>query len=533
MSVDSTWANVPLIKDGTTTFSEAGLNPTIKALEARTNYLLDAFNGLSGNQGYVLPIHGISSDCKKGSLIAFDPAQGIYTPAKAAWNDKKTTYSDGSLIPSPLASVLGVLVDNPSQEGTGMVLCQGWSRDPEIIKALAPDGVCGDYYLSTNPGKASVFPATGDSGGVRVYCYSFLSTGASVTDTTGTLYINPGRPEYGGHSHSYATIKDNSWVTINTANKPSSLPDEAKVYIDTDATGLDDIREIIKSNPIKPCLIKDGSEVSRDIWGIQDNYIYLEFVPIKGDKFSIHAINPLYADQPIINGIKKIGGDNNKLLNITSASGKTWIGVNTNPVSTDNYIGTGLISVSQEGFKVGPIVQGIKAGAGINIKTYNDMGTDVPGVVEVSSAQYKGTLIDMSVVNLNNVSVGTSFYGVSYIFPGVGSSLVGTIRVPHYEGNSQEGEIILLFQGNRSTINNLTLHMSVQPLPTPGGAGQPITNSTAYTVPSISATDEGLCYSQAVTIDSGILRSDGLVICKLVSNSNSVINLVSMSLRLK
>jgi hypothetical protein len=535
MSGKSTWSPVPFIEDGITTFSEADINPIIESLVERTDFLLNSINSLTGSHGYILPVHGLSEDCRKGDLIAYDRDTGMYTKARAIWEstEGRNTFSDGSPVPSHLASVIGVLLDNPGSDSKGTLLCAGWSRDPELIALLAAPG-CGDYYLSSSSqGKAMRLGASYNDSGVRVYCYSYFPSGGSGSDTSGTLYVNPQKPEYAGHSHGYVDIPDNKWISVTTGNNPIN-DNNVKVYIDTALAGLEHIRAIVATNPNRPCLIKSGVEVSKELWGIENSYIYLKFEPIPGDKFSLHAINPLYADQPIITAINKIGGVSNKLIEVTSSAGKTWLGLNTDPVDRNTYEGTGVISISQGGVKSGPVVQGVRAGAGISVTSYKDKNVDVPGVVEISATQYKNTLIDMSVVNLNNVSVGTSFYGLSYIFPrNSSSSLVGTIRIPHYDGESQEGEIVLVFQGNGSTISNLTANIMVQPTPQAGGPGLPLAGTTSYTVPGIPASDESMCYAQTLNIPAGILRSDGLIICKLLSGGSSVINLVSMSLRLK
>ena len=513
----SSWVNdVPRVVDGKTTFSAAGLNPTIDALIERTDYLFSGFNGLSGSHGYLLPVIGLADSCKKGSLVCFDPTTGRYELAEAQWST--STRADGSWVASYKASVLGLLMNNPEEsDGRGIILCDGWTTDIDVLDKLAPSRIVGDYYLDSS-GTATCDDTTARA--IRVYCYSYLPDGR--------IHIRPGRPEYAGHSHSYATI-DIPFVPVNQL--VGSPPEGALSGADISSNAA--INAIIASNPQHPCLVINGREVDRALWEIVDNYIYLNFIPLPDDVITIHAITPLVADEPIVRMVKAT--PENKLVTVSSAGGKVWLGVNNDPIDSNNYSGTGVTHINSDGIKTGPVIQGIRAGAGISVTSYRDKGTTVPGVVEIAADQYKNTLIDMSLTNLNQVLIGTSFYGVSYTFPAGGSgSLIGTIRVPHFaDGTTQEGELVLVFQGNGGSISGMSAQILVQPMPK-SGASVSIPSAVTHTVPSMSATDTGSCYCATIPLggEGQTLYPDGLLICKLMSSGSREISMISMSLRL-
>lgn len=525
------WVNyVPRVENGKTTFSADDMNEIIDSLVNRTNYLYEALVNLSGNQGYIMTDSGFTASCKKGTIVTRN-ADGLYEPAEAKWSDK--VRADGSWIQDSKANVVGVLLSDPDNEGNGVIMSAGWSADPELIDILAPDKKVGDYYLTTN-GKATC--NSDQSRDIRVYCYSYLGTGK--------ITINPHRAEYAGHSHNSIKI-ETPWVNIiNSATAPSILPGDAKAYITVKEQTNAQLYSILKSNPQYPCLVKNGVEVDNEDWGIEQStdeiFIYLYFVPVDTDIFHLHAITPLLSDEPLVRTIKTTR--DNKLLTVHSVGGKVWLGMNLEPAKTNEFTGFGVTEITADGIKTGPIIQGVKAGPGVSVTTYRDKGSDVNGVVEIAASQYKNTLLDMSVCNLNQVIIGTSFNGVSYIFPAdSAASLIGTMRIPHFtENNAQKGELVFVFQGNGADINGLSAQVMIQPTPPPSKDGEVyevgIPSSVTHSVPPIQTTDTNNCYCVTVALggDEGqCLHSDGLIICKLMAASTAPeITLVSMSFRL-
>lgn len=518
------WVNdVPRVEDGKTTFSAGDMNKIIDSLVSRTDYLHEALINLSGNQGYIMADSGFTSSCKKGTLVS-RRADGVYEPAEARWSGD--VRADGSWIQDSKSNVVGILLSDPAEDGSGIIMSAGWSADPALIDILAPDGVVGDYYL-TEEGKASCAPM--QSRAIRVYCYSYLGTGK--------ITINPERAEYAGHAHNRVRIKT-QWISIlNPATAPAILPPEAKSYIMVTESTDESLYSLLRSNPQYPCLVKNGTEVDTEDWGITQSptevFIYLNFIPVDTDIFQLHAITPLLADEPLVRSIKTTR-DNN-LLTVNSVGGQTWLGLNLNPLTTNNFTGFGITSMTSGGISTGPMIQGIKAGPGIDVKSYRDKGSKVAGVFEISNSQYKNTLIDMNLCNLNGVLVGTSVNEVSYIFPaGVKSSLTGTIRIPHFINNSEQcGEVVLVFQGNGQSISGVKASILVQSTPTSGGS-TPIATPVIHSISEISGTDAESCYCSIVPLggNNQSLYSDGLIICTLTSAGNAEINLLSASFRL-
>lgn len=518
-------ASVPVVVDGQTTFSANSLNPTINALSTRTDFLKNAFDNLSGNQGYLLPDTGITEACEVGMLVAYIPNStsgelgGTYVPASAVWSSN--LRSDGSKIPDDRAYVKGVLVSKDSSTQSGVILCNGWTDDPDVIAYLASGHEVGDYYLTAEgTGKGSTGNAV--TLDMRVYCYSYLASGK--------LFIRPENPEYAGHSHNHVRITT-TWVA-STQVTGVTLPSDATYA--TDLSASPSLNALIEANPNHTCLVKNGTEVMEGLWGIVDTWLYITFSLEVGDVFSLHAITPLTASEPLVRSVTATSS--NKLLDITSTGGKVFIGVNNTPTETNAYTGTGVVSLDSNGIKTGPVVQELYAGPGISLGNYVDSATHevVPGAVTITATQFAGTMIDMNVCNLDRVVMGTSFNGISYVFPqGATSMLIGTMRVPHFDSTTTSGKLVFVFQGNGGSISNLSAIVTIQPIPQTDdtSAATAVATSVTYDVASIGGTNTGYCYRS--TLDLGTtIQSDSLLILKLASAGTSGITLVSASLLL-
>ena len=528
MSISEWPVNIPNIKDGETTFCANDLNPIINSLENRTNWLKDKLNSLSGSYGFTYTDEGFDASCKKGMLIAQDPVTKKYFPASATWSD--TVRADGSIAPSWSANVVGILMTDvitsaSDNRAYGSIQVLGCISDKALVDLLAPNRTVGNYYLTEN-GKASADLENRD---MPVWCYSYLSSGK--------ILLAPKAPEYGGHSHNYITIKPDSWIAIN--GSVNGVPDSALFMLDISENGDSAIHNLISSNPNHICLVKNGQEVMQDNWGINKDLtaLYLNFNITKVDTLSIHAITPFTANEPIVHSINTT--KDNNLLSINNVGGNVFLGLNLDNVERNYYSGYGITSLSSDGLKTGPVIQGIRAGAGIEVNSYYDYDELVPGVITISANSYKKTLTDMNLCNLNQVIIGTSFNGVSYVFPrSVNASLTGTLRIPNYPDNKyQEGEIVIMFQGNGQAISGMYAEVLIQPVPICGdNTGAAIPSSITHSVPVIQGNDVGRCYSVAIPLGGNTeqqLYSDGLLICTLNSSGESEIRVVSVSFRLK
>ena len=539
---------VPRVVDGQTTFSSSCLNRIIDALTARTDDLNSRLDTLTnpedpnrtvgGRQGYILPDIGFSNSCEVGDLVAYiprddeneNPSQmgGMYVPAAARWS--KATRADGSWVPAKEAYVKGVLISKNADSTSGVILCEGWTSDPEIVAALAPGGVVGDYYLTADGSGSAV---TGDAitHDMRVYCYSYLGSGK--------IFVKPETPEYGGHSHNYVGIPNEAWVAANTVSAP--IPEEAKYVVD--ASYNEALAELVKTvselltedNTKYLCLVKNGSEVMPPDWGLVSNsdgqFIYVNFIILPTDEFSIHAITPLTANEPIVRSVKPTS--TNKLLTIDTTGGNVFIGVNNTPVATNTLTGTCVTAINSEGISTGPVIHALKAGPGIRLANYANRGVNVPGTWILSATQFSGSLIDMNVCNLDRVVMGTAFDGISYVFPegANGATLIGTMRIPHLEeAEPTAGELVLVFLGTGNAVSGLTPLITVQPIPSADNLTVPVSIRTAFDPVNITSTSLSNCYRHTVSLGA-ILQSDSLVICKLVSDGTVGITLISASIR--
>lgn len=500
----------------------------------------------SNTQGYFLNIANCTSGCSYGTLVAQDPATGYYVPASAEWSTE--VRSDGSWIPSYKAYVKGIIISDVV-DGNATLLCTGWTTVASSLDTLGLDQGVGDYYLTTD-GKAT----RGDDvpREMRVYCYSYLGGN--------TIYVRPALPEYTGHAHNYIEIPEGMWTPVSQAPTGANIPAGATDFVNTEAyassmssgepyqestaEAIDSMLRAIK-NPYHVCLVKNGTEVMPSDYGVSQGtgdqagkwFLYINFARNSGtdDVFSVHAITPLTANEPIVRSVNKTRG--NSLMTISNVGGNVYIGVNNVPLDNNAFTGTGVVSLNDDGLKIGPVVQGLKAGPGIQLSNYINSATHetVPGVQVITATQFAGTMVDMNVCNLDRVVMGTSFNGISYVFPqGTASTLIGTMRVPHYDADGNvPGSLVFVFQGNGGSIGGLTATVIIQALPTAGAVplATPV-NYTVPTVPSTGSTNTGYCYKSTVNLGTS-LQSDALVILKLTSAGDSAITLVSASLVLQ
>lgn len=481
-------------------------------------------------QGSMFTDVGFSAACKKGTIVAFDESLGIYIPAEAKWS---TNYrKDGSVIPETSSYVLGVIV-SPVTDNQATVLTSGWTKDEELIQILT-GGLSGEYYLDRD-GKAK--SGRSNITTLPVYCFSYRKSADS--GDVGVLVFNPQPPEYAGHSHG-------RYILPPPAEWESSTSGDFLV-IHKDMAVFDALK---KGNPECISLVKNGTEVSPDMWDvtIEDDAITLRvhfhLVKDHGDKLDdeliIHTITPFTAEEPIVRSADVASGC--KVLKADRDSGNVRFSIDESTVTRGRFTGEAVVTWSNSGICTGPAVQQLAAGPGIEIAPYRDEeDAVVPGSFVVSVEELNRQEHDLLLCNLDGAVLGSTTNANSYVFPkGLVSKIHGSIRVPfipkvldplrgEYTDRAVLGRISILVKGTSASAASLSLILNKIRKP------QSAEGVLAYnTFENLISGDVGNDASRVYLLTSDVyVNSCDYLSCTLQANSpTAAIEVISISLSL-
>lgn len=473
-------------------------------------------------QGSMFTDVGFSAGCTKGTIVAYDDTLGVYVPAAARWS--KNYRQDGSVIPETSAYVLGVLVSDVVNN-SGTVLCNGWTRDEELIQFMT-GGLSGDYYLDVD-GKAKAGRANITT--LPVYCFSYRKS-ADAGDV-GVLVFRPQPPEYAGHSHGRYVLPA-EW-TITSTGSEIALSNNLAVY---DA--------LCKGNPECASLVKNGSEVSPELWSVvvEDTraVISVTFTVLDSDEFILHTITPFTAEEPIVRSVDTARSC--KVLLADKDSGNVRLSLNEKAITQGRYTGVGVVAMDNSGIEMGPVVQQIYAGSGISLSRYKDIdGYEIPGSYVVSTEELVRQEHDMMLCNLDGVVLGSNSNSNSYVFPkGLISKLHGSIRAPYIPKvvDPLTGELVnrsvpavinVLVKGGAASARSLSLAVNKIKKPQEG-AGTIATNVTDTLITGDIGSDESLAYLLQAELT---INSCDYIVCTLqASRPVAAIEVLSVSLSL-
>lgn len=473
-------------------------------------------------QGSMFTDVGFSSACKKGTIVSFDESLGIYIPAAAKWS--KNYRLDGSVIPETSSYVLGVIVSDVV-DTKATVLTSGWSKDEELIHLLT-GGLSGEYYLDTD-GKAKAGRSNVTT--LPVYCFCYRKS-ADAGDV-GVLVFNPQPPEYAGHSHGRYALQ-NTWEVTSTG---------AIMNLSSNIAVFD---ALTKGNPDCFSLVKNGSELSSDMWklSVQSNEatIELNFSPLDTDEFVLHTITPFTAEEPIVRSVDI--PKSCKVLKADRDSGNVKLSLNEDAITSGRYTGHGVVTFKNSEICTGPIVQQIHAGPGIALSTYEDIdGVEVPGSFVVSVEELDKQEHDLMLCNLDGAVLGSSANANSYVFPkGLTSKIHGSIRAPYipkalsmvtgeYTDRLVQGRINILVKGTTASSGSLSLTVNKIRKPQ-DDEGVISSNSSAYPLNGLLGNDESRVYLLTADI---MVNSCDFLSCTIQANKpTAAIELISVSLSL-
>jgi hypothetical protein len=237
---------------------------------------------------------------------------------------------------------------------------------------------------------------------------------------------------------------------------------------------------------------------------------------IAEDRFTLCGTTPFTAREPVVRGLR-YGHKAEGLFKFAGLYGQLEMSLNTKSIDTDQYTGQAVLDLNDEGMKTGPVVQELVAGPGIT------MAGKTPGSFVISSTGVGKSYIDMQVCNLDGVILGSDDTFTSFVFPKeTVSQLYGTIRAPHYDGESLKGSIRLLVRGGNSG-GSLSVRYRVLTPPditstdaTSAGVVIPTAASLATLDTSRYGTNENCAY--LLTSESLEIASDSLILCQIVAN---------------
>lgn len=497
--------NVPAIKDGVTTFSESGLNPIISALRDRTDYLKNQNNVVAMKNGYTITDIGFSSDCKKGTIVCYDPADGKYKPAKAIWD---TTVDNNGLRPSVYAYVKGIIVSDIAADSSATIMCEGWVSDPTVVTGLGINKQAGNYYLTAS-GTLSTAPATDAP---VVFCCTYT--------TSGKLYISPKEPNVYGHTHNSITLKGSDFSNVTP---DMGLPEDAKAVYKVDTNSA--LHSLLKAAGDSTLIIGNGTLLSKQIWEYDASLgcLYTRFLVDADDVYTIYGVTPITGNLGIVRGVD-IEANNNIL---TAASYNNNIILNTKfpVVAYDNMSAQCVTGITNLGVSMGPVVQELRAGAGISI--YPNAAA---GSYTLASSATVDTILDMQLVNYDGVFLGGDATGVYTIFPAsITASVTGTVRIPAHSIGGLKMLPVLFVKGTGGTITPFSVSLTVQSMPA-DSTGSPVANTFVYETSTISATQTDRLYrlelKDADTTNISAV-ANALVIMKISATAVNAVNMLS------
>ena len=491
------------------------VNTVIDALEKRTDNLYSQLQGLTGSCGLTFTAKGISSDCKKGMMLAYDPKKGTYIPAVPAYDG--VVRADGSLAPAASSYVAGVLVSDISN-GIGTIMANGWTSDTALIADIVGNSASsGLYYLSeTDPGRL-VEGGSNTTVNIPVYCCTLVR---STKPSQNILIVNPKSPEYTGHSHGSVALTDEDAWSI--ANDKSSYTSSATEFV-----------SLINSyNGHNLTLTNNGSIVTPGTWSVnvEEQTVNLTTKKNAEDYYVLHGIIALQGKDPLVHSVEV--SSKNALISTNNAYGNVLISTDFKAKGNNVYSGHAISDIDETaGVQKCPVVHSIQAGPGIVLSNeINEANQPVTNSFVISSSAICKNQIDMQISNLDGVLFGTDKDKVCYLFPsGVESALYGSFRIPHFESGDFKAQLNLLIKGTGESVPAFAVKITKIPMPTSAAPTEGISPDSISTS-GVSSTTLGAFYKDSANL--GVVTSDAVLTCKLSISPAVSIELIAASIEL-
>lgn len=494
MADTNTFGNIPMIKNGITTFSESDINPILSQINSNFNILRSSINNTMTKVGYTLTDIGIDNSVKIGDLVYQDTATGLYKKAVAA-------YDTTALINSSAAEschVLGVVISTDPANVQGTIMCNGVINDASIVAAFFNQAgvtttiVPGNYYLQKDGSVSTVIPS--DCPVVKCATY----TGS------GKLYINIEQPVVYGHTHTSAEVAFNG-ATTYTAEDGSVI-----------AAILD---SGIYSLYGEGVLLLEGTNGAYTV----DGHTIKLNNDIAPSYAIIYGIEPHVMTETPVRSIKV--HPSTKLLTAANRNGAVEINTDFSAINhVDNSSGVAVAAISNTGVTTANVINQITAGVGMHVSTDK-------GVAVVSNTFAKNSVIDIQLVNANNVLLGGGSQGIFLVYSADREGSVnGTCRIPYIGDGASTGiqAVISVCNDTGDTINVPQMFIDVYKYPYNGGAITTI-KDTKTPVTKIAANTVG---NIIVTIPDTTVESNDYIALSVRCRPTVSLNVASIAIQL-
>jgi hypothetical protein len=497
------WKNIPLIKDGQSTFSESDINPIITGLVERTDILKEQIVNESVLNGVGFTDVGLDN-CEKGQFVTYSKTTKSYMPARALWD------STASNIP-PESCVIGLLISDVV-DGQGTILMSGIIRNASLINLITDNinPVSGEYYLSSiTAGKV-----TSDINTVAfpIHCGSLTSTGCFV------LGIQV--PDFRTHYHTCYTLLNTAWKPVSESL--IDVPSNALYFYDpaADSTISTILKALIAGTALilnHQCLIEYRDYI------IQDGYIWLlkDFGPIVDS--ALYATNPFVGVIPWVNDITV--AENNNILRVNKLGTTAVIDTDFTKKQHSNT-GKAVANISNAGIVECNVLHEITAGSGITIENVES------GVKRISADSVSTQILEFNILNGNGIILGGNDISLLKFPADRKSSVNGIVKVPLNISESS-AKLFMYIEGigantaaGSALVKVLSLSFDEDEVVKPT-----IPNILAFN--SISALNTASVYKWVAASDILVKGGDQLNITITFDNPSDTISVCSVGLYIK
>lgn len=472
--------SVPRLSNGdvadATTF-----NTCLSYIESALNSLSSAASGVTNRSALMLYDVPVETSVQAGDLVYYNKNTGVYDRAKAAL--KAIPGANGESLDEPTAYVQGMITQKSGNLANLWVggCLQSQSLADACLGAGALDGI---YYLSTNPGKASMT--------------DIISTRQPVLTYTGEgrmtfmlFYM-----AHDGHFHKSFSLTTDNWESAaDYDTKPEGAAYRYTIEDDVNLSGIG--------------LAADTACVFYE--GLLDT---TQFIIDYGTIWS--TINPLsapilFTNYPFVAAGSIVRGiyNDDDMLAITNQNGIIKINLAPWTVGTTENSSTAVASFDGTTLKKTPVVSNITPLSGITVQ---DLGNGVKGI---GASNLFGSLLDAESVEMAGalrVTDGTVPY---FQFPGTNTT---SMVICNYLRGIESTQQVSVKPWVINTTGSGTINTTTYFIPDPINGATSVSSGTESSMSTINGSLSSVQYAEA----SGgtVCTGPGMILTVMSSSSN-------------
>lgn len=463
--------NIPAIKAGDPVSADV-VNRPLSALEERTNYLRTIMdNSTSGEFLYVKNV-AVAENTAAGNLVSWNPTLSRYESSLAQWDSD--TGSDGALKPASSAIVAGLLVLKLTPT-TGCLVMGGMLRGFTELEALfgTTTPTMGAYYLSSD--KAG--QVTDSVPPLAILAIQYLGNGDLMIPTI--------RMEHSTHDHKAVLLDHTKWLSATPANFPDyDIPLTAAYGYARNEAGQEDVARLFTAYPGFAVITNSVTAASvpyADYIINRDNIWWTTTIP---SAELIAWFTPANSHGPAI--VRAANTNTPDRISLAMVNGMLTIDEKTRAESTEELGGLVVKEITDTEVRKGYVVERVIPGAGMYVSSSVAGGK---GAVEIGLADFYGSYVDASVVNLDSALESIVDGVISIILPTGRSSSVTALAPGQtwVTGTKKVGIWVWMrgWKNGSAPLPALTVDVMVFPQTTSSGSAIPTIYS--HTISGISA----------------------------------------------